>query len=151
MFSQNRIYISFEQTSVIHKKQSPITVLIYFCIFIIVFNRTALFIPWTTTWGFRAGVATLFLAYELLLKWSYKNDLPVLKMLDIFIYICMEYTLYIYYIFTYLVLLYEPLWHNTTEYIYGYYLTLMTCAAKGRIDDKLTSKTFFEWNAIYPH
>ena len=29
--------------------------------------------------------------------------------------------------FVYLTSPHEPLWHNATEYIYGHYLTLMTC------------------------
>ena len=40
-------------------------------------------------------------------------------MLNLFIYTCTEYTLYIQRMFAYLASLYEPLWHNTIEYIYA--------------------------------
>ena len=48
------------------------------------------------------------------------------KMLNIFIYICAENTLYIY-IYEIFASLHEPLQHDTIEHIYGHYFSLITC------------------------
>ena len=44
-------------------------------------------------------------------------------MLNMFIHIPTEYTLYIQYMVEYLASQHEPLQNNTIEYIYGHYLT----------------------------
>ena len=46
-------------------------------------------------------------------------------MLNIFIYISTDNTLYVKYMFMYLVSLHKSLCHNTTEYLYSHYVIQM--------------------------
>ena len=82
----------------------------------------------------RSEVSTHFLACKLLLKWPGQNDLTVLKVLNISIYVCTGYTLHMQYMFVYLASQHKP-WMEQCDWV--------DLWLNRRLNDWLTSKNIW--------